>query len=679
MIARMVERSFSDRFVSLSDRFWRSEWTLFFRSRAENAAIAHDAVDAFRGLKYSVIFLDGANPHLAADIRTRYIGRSALSDCGKEDREGALREHVRSDAPWERRPTFVRDNGARKITCKFAGDAPGTIAETVFGEAGESVLSYYQRTYPAVEVRPTDPAAWVQDRPDSAAIPCPSSRLFPVFTTEYAGVRSCSVRPQMTPVERVSSISSFIRELGSVSYADRSLRTSQDHYSGPRTVFVPPRLQFGANFTLQIPEGESQGEALDEAIIHWGSRKMPALYAQGPFHFEPVPDPILLYPSSLDRGSREEFIRALSGEIQRQTGRALAFQSQRSYPIGPGQRGGSSLLAEASKIPAEAGRHLVVVILWDQLKDRVHGDLKEIFKATYSQCVTETVAVDVARRSTSRWPSRLRNVALAILTEAGGQPWVLTDPLNGDVHIGIDVLFGRVGYNFLYDIGGRKVFRESGWATQGGRAKEAIKRLELSQKLVTGFRKVAASSGRIRCAVIHRDGRWWPSESQGLKHALAQAKVEGLLDAGFTYVVVEVRKHHAPVRLLTQASEAGRVLLRNPLPGSYLALDDHRLVLATTGRPGTWDSAGGRTAGTLLLNVVESNGAVNLMSIGEDAYKLTHLNWSAPDIELSLPVTIRWADEALRETLQPPDVDTEEGREVEESDHDAESVEVNEQ
>jgi hypothetical protein len=46
------------------------------------------------------------------------------------------------------------------------------------------------------------------------------------------------------------------------------------------------------------------------------------------------------------------------------------------------------------------------------------------------------------------------------------------------------------------------------------------------------------------------------------------------------------------------------------------------------------------------------------------------LNWSAPGIEFALPVTVRWTDEGLRETLRPaveeePEEDTldEEGAE----------------
>ncbi len=77
----------------------------------------------------------------------------------------------------------------------------------------------------------------------------------------------------------------------------------------------------------------------------------------------------------------------------------------------------------------------------------------------------------------------------------------------------------------------------------------------------------------------------------------------------------------------------------------------------------------GRTARTILLKLVESIGTFKIEDIAEDAYRLTHLNWSAPDIEINLPVTRRWTDESLREMFRPP-IDEEEEIEEYESEID---------
>jgi hypothetical protein len=95
--------------------------------------------------------------------------------------------------------------------------------------------------------------------------------------------------------------------------------------------------------------------------------------------------------------------------------------------------------------------------------------------------------------------------------------------------------------------------------------------------------------------------------------------------------------------------------LENPMPGSYLILNENEAILTPTGQPGRWDKQG-RTAATLLLRIARNpeGSPLDIRHIAKDAYALTHLNWNAPDIEISLPVTIRWSDERLREIVTNP-------------------------
>src|SRR5260370_41428589 len=148
----------------------------------------------------------------------------------------------------------------------------------------------------------------------------------------------------------------------------------------------------------------------------------------------------------------------------------------------------------------------------------------------------------------------------------------------------------------------------------------------------------------IQSIVIHRDGRWLTSEQPALRAALIRLQSDNILPPDVCCAVVEIRKNHLPVRLFTAVKENSREFLQNPLPGTYLILDRQRALLTTTGRPGAWDSPRGRTAGTLLLEIVDSIGAVEIEYIAEDAYSLAQLNCNAPDIEMELPVTIRWAE-----------------------------------
>lgn len=663
LLCRMLERPFTDRLMTQRDRFWRAEWTLFFALRPENLDNQRDVVNAYRGFKFGVVLLHGTDPHLAVDTRTRYVGRKDLAATSIAERERVLRQHLDSYLTPQQRAIFLRDNGAVKIPCRYVGLTGKSVAEFAFNS--ETVYEYYRRTYPAIRVRPDDVAVFVQDRAGGGpSFAVPESRLFPIFTTEFDGVRTCSVRPWMPPQERRDAATRFLRQVGAATFGTLALTVVDEVATAPRTVFAPPSLEFGGGQRLDPFPGAAPGpddSAFDAPVVRWSSRKYPALLDSGPYHNEPLPDVVVLYPDTLQRAERETFLSDLTREVMMQTRQSLRVVQQRSYASGPTERMGGSLFRAVTEIKSLPARHFALVVLSDRHAESVHGELKDRSRPLPSQCVMESTVRNIAsRRDLRRARGQARNLALALATEAGVKPWVLANPLHHDLHVGIDLLYGRVGYLCLYGTGGRLIQRYLGEAQERGRMREAIKRPVLQARLYETVRAIREEGHDVSSIVIHRDGRWWPSEQSALWGALEHLRRGGVLGAEVRCAVVEVRKNHMPVRLFTFDPETR--LLQNPLPGTYLLVDEDRALLTTTGRPGAWDAEGGRTAGTILLQVVQRVGRVSLQEIAEDAYRLTQLNWSSPDIEIALPVTIRWTDEALRELLRPPveDQDVEE-------------------
>jgi hypothetical protein len=404
-----------------------------------------------------------------------------------------------------------------------------------------------------------------------------------------------------------------------------------------------------------FPESPAAGTTLceiDRAIINWRNSKVPMLYKCGPFCNEPIPDVVFFHPEGLPKDVREGFLKQLDLEVLKQTGSRMSVLARRSYRCGPEEREGSSLLAAVKDVvKTHPGMFLALVVLSDRFSRDVYTALKELLKRQPSQCVTENVLRTVANTADpARAVSRVRNLALGVLTCAGVQPWILADALHHDAYIGIDTLQGRVSYHFLFGPGGRRIVTATGGAIRRGRAHESLDKGELSRKIESGLREIHAQGFPLGSVVVHRDGRWWKRESEALRETMSRLKADGVLAANSVYGVVEIRKSHTPVRIFTEVGPPANRLM-NPLPGMYLVLDARRVLLATTGRPGPWEQGQGRTAGTLLLNLVESTLPLSITSLAEDAYRLTHLNWNAPDIEISVPVTIRWNDEALRVSL----------------------------
>lgn len=677
LVCRMLERPFTDKFQALEDKFWRSDWKLFFRQVPENEGVERDIINAYRGLKFGVVLLQNGGIHLAADIRTRYVSKKSLQEYAEVEKQNILQKHMDLSIRADERAYFLRDNNAIKIPCRYTGNTEKNINEYSFDLPEKTIYGYYCSRYPNITVHPEEAAILVQDRAKQTSIAVPISRLFPIFTTEYEGIRKCSIRSQMAPDERVNTISTFLNELSDVKYEDISVSIQQSYLKKERSIFLPPRLEFGkGEIHKPFPKGSvppKTNQLFDKLIVGWASSKLTTLYRNGAYHNEPIPNLILLYPQILERPTRETFVQDLQHEIKQQTGQSPLIVQQRSYPIGRHERRGSSLLRMLAEVRSNNSKSLAIIVLWDNFLETVHGELKEALSPVLSQCVTERVVCNIARKHNSQLAaSQLQNLALAVSTEAGIQPWVIADPLHHDLHIGIDLLFGKVGYHFLYGTGGRLIQQHFGNSTVRGRMHEAIKKPELRKRLEETIRSIVQDGHHIKSIIIHRDGRWWPSESLALQETVARLKKEGILPEDFRCAVVEIRKSHLPVRLFTVVEENSREFLQNTLFGTYLILYSQRIILTTTGRPGTWDSSRGKTANNLLLEVVETIGNFNIQEIAEDAYYLTHLNWNAPNIEIALPVTIRWTDLALRETFHPEieEEDEEELQEIESDDLD---------
>ncbi|MGB3513977.1 MAG: hypothetical protein WBA93_33165 [Microcoleaceae cyanobacterium] len=665
LVCRMLERPFTDKFKSFDDKFWRSNWTLFFNQIPENEGINKDIVNAYRGLKFRIVYLEGSGFYFAADIRTKYVGKKSLADYTDNEKNEILQEHTDVTLNDEKRAFFLRDNGTVKIPCRYVGTTGKTIDKYMIKDLGKTVYEYYSQNYPQLKIYPHEEAVFVKDRLEKDKfIAVPTSRLFPIFTTEYEGLRKCSIRPQLSPDERVKIIFSFINELSGVEYENKPVEIKQQYLKRERTVFIPPNLEYGGGelhkpfSTSNIPKHTSQ--KFDDMVKKWSSSKLSSLYRNKSYSQFPFPDTILLYPETLKRGDRETFLNDLKKEIKQHTELDCSIVLQRSYSTEKKEQSGSSLLQKLKEIKSETKNNaLIIVVLWNGLLDRVYREIKDTVKPHFSQCVTQKVVHHIVNRQNSqKATSQLQNLALAVFTEVGGQPWVLSN-LNHDLHIGIDLLYGNIGYHFFYGTGGRLVDRQFGESISKGRMKEAIKKPELQKRLTESIKTIVVEEGhKINSMIIHRDGRWWPSESSALQQTIKNLKEEKILPENFSCAVVEIRKNHLPVRLFTAVEEKDREFSQNPIFGTYLILDKKRVILSTTGKPGEWDNCG-KTANNLLLEIVETIGDFKIQDIAEDAYHLSHLNWNAPNIEIALPVTIRWTDEALRANFHSPFEDEE--------------------
>lgn len=639
LVARVLERSFSDLLNRRGSGFWRDTWTRFFYVSPTNEANPDDRVNAFRGFSFAVTSLEGGRLFLAVDVVTRYAACMSLAEYRAYGREDVLESHC--CVPFKDRYAFLRDNGPVKFRCFYAGDTGKSISEYYLEDLGQTVYEYYRSRYPEIarSLCPDDEAVFVKRKKadDLSPVPAPASRLFPIFTTEHREMRRCSVCPSMAPEERIALIRQFLETVTGAQYRNVELDVRKDALTQEDGYFLVPRLEFGGRHMLDIDDLRESDA--DYPVHEWGWAKIQALYEHRPFYAEPFPATYLLYPNSLPRHLRERLRKKMMEEVKLQSGQDFRFTRQHEYIP---DRNGQDLLRLTRDLASKNRRALLVCVLNKGQSEVVYPQFKEACEQLFSQCLEEQKVVEICNRR-----SKLRNLCLGILTAEGIKPWVLADSLHHDLHIGIDVLPPDVIYNYLFGRGGRQMLQ--GVGKTGGR--EAIKRRPIREEFVRKIRWIANQDFTPKTIVVHRDGRLWKSEREGIDEAIRFLVEEGTLPKTVRYGVAEIRKSHFPIRVFDVVGDAdGTVSYRNPFPGCYLILDKQRAVLTTTGKPKEWDrDERGRTAIPLLIYMEHNPGDLSIRDVTEDVFRLSQLNWAAPEHDISVPVTIRWADELLRE------------------------------
>jgi hypothetical protein len=647
--AEMLKRSISDAFMKAASRFWRKQWNLFFRVLPENYDTQKEEVYAYRGMKFAVIFID-AQPLFAADVVTTYRSILSLAGHPENEWEDKLYYHVSGQVVLDDRDYFLRDNGANKIPCQFVSSTGESVSQywLTLGDERKTVRQYYADRY-RIDVPSADKVVFVRDRGSPEKWPVPASRLFPMFKTDSDEMSGCSVAPFLSPAERLRSIQGFISDLPAISFSGSRITIETKPYETHRSYFVAPALEFRDEAILKLDESLP----IERAFSEYRQGKRDMLYQHGTFSEQSLADLILFYPETLPRQVRETFQKQLNSEIKEISGSTPRVARQIEYRLGNQPASGAGLLkAVEDFLKNPVDKFLPLVVLAEPFRDRVYDLLKQRLRSNPSQCVTERTVKKIVNDQRAVGGSRLRNLALAILTAGGIQPWVLAEPLNYDFYMGVDLLFSQVIYVFVCGKGGRNVWVRRGMPRPRHFIKEKIDEFELADRFAEAVREAKQLGVDVKSVVIHRDGRWWSNEDQALTNAITDLQSDNTLPADCKVAVVEVHKSHLPVRLFTITNNASQPF-ENPIPGSFLKLNSSEILLTSTGQPGPWDRQN-RTARTLLLRLVrgEAGGAVDIEKIAADAYGLTHLNWNAPEIEISLPVTIRWSDERLKEIIR---------------------------
>ncbi len=168
LVCKMLERPFTDKLKSMRNTFWRDQWNLFYFQKPINNNVNEDSINAYRGYKFAVVYIENKGFFLAVDVRTRYVGRKSIQEYSLEHKD--LVDHLNLDTPFKERPRFLRDNGHIKFPCRYTGFGEQSVSEYVIND-NETVFDYYKNKYPQIQLDPNDMVVFAQDQEEGESWP----------------------------------------------------------------------------------------------------------------------------------------------------------------------------------------------------------------------------------------------------------------------------------------------------------------------------------------------------------------------------------------------------------------------------------------------------------------------------------------------------------------------------
>ncbi len=521
------------------------------------------------------------------------------------------------------------------------------IPSSIANLSPDSAVIYYRTNGPEQKSAPTALCYLVQD------------------THSQEGARHHHKTP-MNPQERHRQIARLVRRfLKEVRVGNTTLMVSERPGRVRANPFLPPSLRFGNDAILAI-DGDNQDDCA--VIKDYGKSRLTLLKDNKAGFYEQsrLNRQYLVLPQSVWNNFGTQFREDLMKAVDE------------LYPAGGGydpeiivyddfdDRRGFGEQSRAIERAVEdhrvnLGHALVMVHRYDRrprsadqlaawtvkrfpsqfdLKaDVIHTDM--VNKAYTRKKQGNKTRYVVRHSERGRFSGYLRNVALnKVLLINGKWPFVLDAPLHADVVIGIDIKNNTAAFTLI--AGGGKVIR---FSMSPSRQKEQLLKAQVEKYVYEIIRAEALSfKQRPKQIVVHRDGRIWPAEVEGLKGACKQLANDGHLDTDWRLTVVEISKSApAPLRMFDVKRQGdGQVLeIENPMVGTWVQTAPDEGFVCTTGQPFSIPGT------SQPLHIRRAEGDMSIEQCLSDVYSLSCLTWTRPEVATRLPLSLKLCDRNL--------------------------------
>jgi hypothetical protein len=379
-----------------------------------------------------------------------------------------------------------------------------------------------------------------------------------------------------------------------------------------------------------------------------------SLRKHGPYRQVAFTNPAFVYPASLEEDGLLESFLKLTAEFCQRYGKVAFEPEPSSYRDDAHPR---DVIAKLKGL-ADAGH--VGFILLALPEDSANAD--SVYAGVKTRIPLPSKCFSVAklraqRGDQHRFVTYVERNALGMLVENGTRPWGLAEPLAYEMHFGFDVARtrhgGLMGASVVADVAACDIlYRNAEIETR-----ELIPPAIIGKFVLGALDHFFEQHDRApRSIVFQRDGRLLDAERRGLRRALEKFAAAHPGTEVPCWVAVAIEKTTSvPLRLFRE--ELGSVA--RPYSGSVFLQDERVGYLVTAGDPSLRQG----TPRPLRVEIIEASSDVppDLPTVLRDIFWLSQLNWSSPEIDISLPITLRFTDEKLERYALELQEDDDEG------------------
>ncbi|MDP9411183.1 MAG: hypothetical protein M3R38_23520 [Actinomycetota bacterium] len=624
--------------------------------------VTKEGIAAYRRYEISGMAVGESGVGIAVNVRVAFFTTWTVADFFREDlpRPERERRKKRFDSLSARQhgqkgTLLYEGDGSYHTRCYFEEFRRGvTCASTgalrVLGQDYDSLLDYYRRRRPELEVGPDEPVAHVSFANIGRPQPVTANRLRLRVPNESLPSRLKQV-DKIPPAERCSRVEGFWERLGEDPLGSGRSAGRANFWRPKNDKLLrigPPDLLFGKDQRLSAP----RGSGLKERQGHFRERER-FLDRFGCFYVPPTVTRTVhvAVPQRVGEATGERLSDDLAARLSRWTRKQVkgelvlyedtadAISSLRSEP-----RPGVVVFVMDDRFP-ETYYELAYELKGWRVKriagDTLVGMFSKLELAAYEQ-ESRNGNAGVPRA----WNSFVGKSALDVLQNMGCVPYVPADGLNYEAQLAIDVGHDRRYFSLSLLVcrsgSPRPLFRlETVAKRKSDPKRETINEVILHDEIVTLFVRLRDSGCvPVRSFLVLRDGRQSGREHNGIAAAKQSLMEKGLLENGGRVDVVDFHKGSAMRVRLWDRDHDGRV--RHAFEGTAVLPDAETAILTNTG-------AATLNQGTARPVVLVANGnEVDMAAVVEDVHIATHLNWSSPDVAQWLPLSLKRTDEELK-------------------------------